>query len=246
MPKHDRIIKTCTIYIDRGGYIVSGHYQELKYFAERVLSRPSAALDDTVDKIIKLERNFNRKFINGTKDGFLHKEIFIDKIFKIQDFSEFKIDTQSDFYKLLQAVSIYNRSMDMSFVYSIAQGKKMPLDIFKKIIAIASIPIAIEAYPLVLALQGGISLINYLCTADDVIKLTDKLFEFRGPVVISKVYDVVFMNDRFEPQYNIIPKPTKDGTYVSNDMSALERFLEVKIIVSSQIKNIKEPFTEIK
>ncbi len=164
---------------------------------------------------------------------------FIDKVFKIEDFPEFQINTQSYFYKLLQTVSVYNRSI-------IAQGKKVELDNFKKIVGIISIPITIEAYPWLKALQEGISLINYLCTADDVMKLTDKLFEFRGPVVISKVYDVVFMNDRFEPQYNIIPKPTKDSKYVSNDKSALERFLEVKTIVSSQIKNIKEPITEIK
>lgn len=60
MPKHDRIIKTCTIYMDRGGYIVSGHYQEFKYLAQRELSRTSAASDDTIDRIIKLERNFKK------------------------------------------------------------------------------------------------------------------------------------------------------------------------------------------
>lgn len=176
----------------------------------------------------------------------MHKEIFIDKIFKIQDFPEFEINTQSDFYKLLQTVSIYNRSMDMSFVYSIAQEKKVQLDNFKKIVGIVSIPITIEAYAWVKALQEGISLVNYLCTADDVMKLTDKLFEFRGPIIISNVYDILFRNKYFNPQENIIPKPKKDSSYISNDQTALERFLEVKTIVSNQIKNIKEPITEIK
>lgn len=121
IPKHDLIIKTLTIYLDKGGYIVSGHYHEFQYFAERVLSRPTAATDDTVDKLIKAERNFNRKYINGSNDNLLHKEIFIDKIFSIEGFPEFKINIDSDFYQLLQNVSIYNRSMDISFVYSIAQ-----------------------------------------------------------------------------------------------------------------------------
>ena len=133
-PKHERIIKTCTLYMDRGGYLVSGHYQEFRYLAQRVLRRPTAALDDTVDKIIELKHNFSRKFINGTKENLLHKEIFIDKLFKIQDFPEFKINTESDFFKLLQKVSIYNRSMEMSFVYSIAQEKKIQLDNFKRLL----------------------------------------------------------------------------------------------------------------
>ncbi len=162
-PNHDRIIKTCTFYLDRGGYIVSGHYQELKYFAQRVLRRPTASLDDTIDKIIKIEHNFNRKFIAGSKDNLLHKQIFLEKVFRIQSFPEFKINIQSDFYKLLQSVSIYNRSMDISFVYSIAQEKKAQLDTFKKIVGIVSIPIAIEVYAWVKVPQAGISLINYLC-----------------------------------------------------------------------------------
>ena len=77
-------------------------------------------------------------------------------------------------------------------------------------------------------------------------KLTDKLFEFRGPVIISNVYDALFRNKYFNLQENIIPKPTKDSGYVSNDQSALERFLEIKTIIASQIKNIKEPINEIK
>ena len=136
--------------------------------------------------------------------------------------------------------------MDMSFVYSIAQCKKMPVDIFKKIIAIASIPIAIEGYPLVLALQGGISLINYLCTADDVMKLTDKLFEFRGPVVISDVYDVSYDNKRFDPTSNNTTIPKRESTSRGLKQDALDDFLEIKTIVANQIKNIKEPIVEIK
>lgn len=63
MPKHDRIIKTTTFYMDKGGYIVSGHYHELKYLAQTILSRPTAANDDTIDKIIELKSNFTRMFI---------------------------------------------------------------------------------------------------------------------------------------------------------------------------------------
>lgn len=239
MPKHNRIIKTCTFYLDRGGYIVSGHYQEFKYLAQRVLRRPTASPYDTVDKLIRLERNFNRKFISGSNDNLLHKEIFIDKIFKIDSFSEYKININSDFYKLLQTVSIYNRSMDMSFVYSIAQEKKIPWDVFKKVVAIVSIPIKIGGGPYVKAFQGSIALISYLCTVDNVLKLSEDLFEFRGPVIISNVYDILYKNIYFDPQKSIIPKPVKDSSYISNDQSALERFLEIKMIITSQIQNIK-------
>ena len=55
-------------------------------------------------------------------------------------------------------------------------------------------------------------------------KLTDKLFEFRGPIIISDVYDVLFTNEYFNPKGNITPKPKKDSSYISNNQSALERF----------------------
>ena len=242
-PKHDRIIKTLTMYLDRGGYIVSGHYHEFKYFAERVLSRPTAATDDTVDKLIKLKRNFNRKFINGSNDNVLHKEIFIDKIFNIEGFPEFKINIHSDFYKLLQNISIYNRSMDMSLVYSIAQEKQIVLEKFKKVVAVAAIPVMIEGYAWVKALQIGITLINYLCTTDNIMKLSDKLFDFRGPVLISDVTDVSYLSKFLNLQEKIVPEPAKDGSYKSNSKSALDRFLKIETIVGNQIKQIKEPNT---
>ncbi|MDY3318131.1 hypothetical protein PG637_01750 [Riemerella anatipestifer] len=137
--------------------------------------------------------------------------------------------------------------MDMSFVYSIVQGEKAMLDNFKKIVEIVSIPIAIKAYPWLKALQESISLISYLCTADDVMKLTDKLFDFRGPVVISEVHDEVYINQRLDLYNNIIPVPVKDSSYDSNSGdSALRDFLELKTVVAGHIKNIKEPTIEIK
>lgn len=243
-PNYERIIKTLTIYMDRGGYIVSGHFQEMKYSA--------FADESNILKKITLIHNFRRKFVNGTKGSLLHKEIFIENIFKIQGFPEFQINTQSDFYKLLQTISIYNRSMDMSFVYSIAQEKKIQLDNFKKIVGIVSIPITIEAYAWVKALQEGISLINYLCTTDDVMKLSDTLFEFRGPFVISDVFIDYFVNRYFDPQNNIIPKPVKEdvGIDLRNDTSkkktALNDFLEIQTIIGNQLKNLKELNIDIK
>ena len=84
--------------------------------------------------------------------------------------------------------------------------------------------------------KESISLINYLCTADDVMKLTDKLFEFRGPIIISDVYDVLFTNEYFNPKGNITPKPKKDSSYISNNQSALERFLSVKQLLKVKLK----------
>lgn len=241
-PNYNRIVKTCTIYMDKGGYIVSGHYQELNYNMH--------AIDDNLPKKLTVIRNFSRKFINNTKDNLLHKEIFIDKVFKIKDFPEFKINTKSDFYKLLQTVSVYNRSMDMSFVYSIAHGKKVELDNFKKIVGIISIPITIKAYPWLKAFQEGISLINYLCTTDDVMKLSDKLFEFRGPFVVSDVYEVVFNNQKINEDKWGIPINIDPGTDLRGDTwkknSALKQFLEISTEIGKKIKEIKEPITEIK
>lgn len=139
--------------------------------------------------------------------------------------------------------------MDMSFVFSITQERKEQLEKFKKIVGIVSIPIAIEAYAWFKALQTGISLINYLCTVDDVMKLSDALFKFRGPVVISDVYDKVFLNDFFNPQNNLVPKPRPDASYLSSDTSskiiALNRFKGISTVIGNQIKIIKEPITEI-
>lgn len=236
-PNHDRIVKTCTIYMDRGGYIVSGHYQEMKYNVH--------SIDHKSPKKVTLVHNFRRKFISGTNDNLLHKEIFIDKVFRIQGLPEFNINAQSEFYKLLQTVSIYNRSMEMSFVYSIAQEKKIKLDNFKKVVGIVSIPITIEAYAWVKALQGGISLINYLCTADDVIKLSDALFEFRGPIVISDVINKVILSNDDNTGYFQPYSDTDGGVDLRVDelkkKDALRDFLEIKSTIGNQIKVIKEP-----
>lgn len=238
-PNHNRIVKTLTMYLDRGGQIASGHYHELNYNMH--------SIEDTLPKKLNVKSNFHRKFKSGSEENLLHKEIFIDKIFKIEGFPEFKINTQSDFFKLLQTVSMYNRSMDMSFVYSIAQEKKIKWENFKKIVALASIPLKIGGGPFVKALQGGIALINYLCTTDNVMKLSDKLFDFRGPVVISDVFNDYFTNMNFDPQREIITEPKVEvgGTDLRNTelkkISALNDFLEIQTIVGNQIKNIKEP-----
>lgn len=69
-------------------------------------------------------------------------------------------------------------------------------------------------------------------------KSSDQLFDFRGPVIISNVYDTLYKNIYFDPQKSIIPKPVTEGSYISNDQSALGRFLEIKMIIISQIQNI--------
>lgn len=135
--------------------------------------------------------------------------------------------------------------MEMSFVYSIAQEKKIKLDNFKKVVGIVSIPITIEAYAWVKALQGGISLINYLCTADDVIKLSDALFEFRGPIVISDVINKVILSNDDNTGYFQPYSDTDGGVDLRVDelkkKDALRDFLEIKSTIGNQIKVIKEP-----
>lgn len=238
-PNHNRIVKTLTIYMDRGGYIVSGQYHELNFNMHSV--------EDNLPKKLTVKSNYQRKFKRDSEENLLHKEIFIDKVFNLEGMLELKINTQSDFYKLLQTVSIYNRSMDMSFVYSIAQEKQIEWEKFKKVIAVVSIPVMIEGYAWVKALQTGITLINYLCTADNVMKLSDKLFDFRGPVVISDVFTNYFTNMNFDPQRDIIPEPKIEdgGSDLRNTelkkLSALNDFLEIQTIVGNEIKKIKEP-----
>lgn len=45
------------------------------------------------------------------------------------------------------------------------------------------------------ALQTSVGLVSYLCGIDSAFHLSDKLFGFRGPVVISDVCEDLHIND---------------------------------------------------
>lgn len=233
-PKFERIIKTCTFYLDRGGNIVSGNIHEVKYSAQTQKRSETSANDDTIDKLVSVFHNFNRPFVSGSNNNTLHKEIFINRVFRIEGMDELQININSEFYKLLQTVSIYNRSMDMSFVYSVAQNKKEQLEKFKKIVNIVSLPFGIQKYAWLKALQESISLINYLCTIDDVMNISDKLFEFRGPLVISDLLISNYLNGKQDGRID-----NESSEYFKN--KALNEFLNIETTLGNEIKTIKEP-----
>lgn len=63
---------------------------------------------------------------------------------------------------------------------------------------LAALPFAISGGVFVKALQTSISLVSYLCDIDSTFNLSDKLFEFKGPVIISDVYLKSYKNMSFK------------------------------------------------
>lgn len=68
-------------------------------------------------------------------------------------------------------------------------------------------------------------------------KLSPQLFDFRGSVVISDVYD--------DYQFRSKPKKIFAGTDLRNDnlkkRAAVHAFLKIRTVLGEQRKNIKEP-----
>lgn len=71
------------------------------------------------------------------------------------------------------------------------------------------------------------------------------MFKFRGPVIISEVYDVSYRNRDYDMQNEYINIPVKESRSRGSKQDALNDFLDLRTIVTEQIKNIKDPNTEI-
>lgn len=239
-PYRDRIIKTCTLYIDRCGRIVQGFYQELKYYAQLV-QKPNGASYERIEKLIEIKRNFKTKF--KSEGAQLHDEIINKGIFRIEGFEDFKINPNSDFYKRVKEVSVFNLSSEMNFIYSIAHEEKQYLELGKNVVSLASVPLEIEARLFVKVLQECVGLVAFLCDLDSAYGLTDGWFKYRGPAVISDVYYAIYKNEQYEIRDGSGTKEWKkralDEKGKSNESDALEKFINVQTILSEIINKKK-------
>jgi len=85
-------------------------------------------------------------------------------------------------------------------------------------------------------LQTSISLVSYLCDIDSTFHLSDKLFEFKGQVVISDVFLKFWKNTRYTNEQGDLDwwTPTKD--LIRNNSSngskhdAIENFKKLSTI----------------
>lgn len=231
LPPFDRIIKIFTIYLDRGGFIVEGFYRTVKYYGkmESPVNMPS---DARIEKKIKDEYNITRSFKSQGMD--LHEEIFVKGVIRIDGFEDVKINSKSVYFKLLREASIFNRCCDMNFVYAVANEEQETFEKIKTIIGLAAIPFTIEAGAFVKSLQTAVGIVSYLCDIDSTFSLSEKLYEYRGPVVISDVYLKVWMNSYyFDDQGKRLwgmPKinPAYETQSITSKSDALEKFKNLK------------------
>ncbi|MDR2238253.1 MAG: hypothetical protein LBE92_19175 [Chryseobacterium sp.] len=235
LPSFDRIIKVCTIYLDRGGFIVEGFYRAIKYYGE-VLSPPENKPSDArIEKKIKDEYNTTLNF--KSKGMELHEEIFVKGIIRIEGFEDVKINSKSVYFKLLREASIFNRCCDMNFVYAVANEEQETFEKIKTIIGLAAIPFTIEAGAFVKSLQMAVGLVSYLCDIDSTFSLSEKLYEYKGPVVISDVYSYSYRNNPFTNEKGDIDwgTPNKDPAYDSGAVGiktdTLEKFKKLQTIL---------------
>ncbi|AZB24300.1 hypothetical protein EG339_06595 [Chryseobacterium bernardetii] len=244
-PYRDRIIKTCTLYIDRGGKIVQGHYQELKYYAQIVQRSPTSATDDRIEKKIRTENDFKTRFKSQGLQ--LHQEIIDQGLLRIEGFEDFKMNPNAEFFKKIKEVCLFNQSSEMNFIYAIAHKEKKYLDIVKNTVSLAAVPYELELGPFVKVLQESLGLVAFLCDVDSEYELTDSLFEYRGPVIISDVYNSNYTNKLIEIQDGSGTKEwegRKQSKVLESGMdkdklskfSALESFMELQTTLTEEIK----------
>ena len=234
IPDFEEKIKICTIYLDRGGFVVEGFYKTLKYKGEILPAPDNMSSDARINNRQEDEYNITRLFKSQGME--LHKEIFVDKLIRIEGFEDVKINPKSIFFNLLKDVSIFNRCCDMNYVYAIAHEEKETFENVKQIVGLAALPFTIEAGAFIKALQASIGLVSYLCDIDSTFHLSDELFEFKGPVVISDVYTYTYRNT---PITNAEgdrdwQSPTKDPSYdsgaIGTKQDAIEKFKNLQII----------------
>ncbi|KFE99153.1 hypothetical protein IX39_00215 [Chryseobacterium formosense] len=227
-PRFDKIVKVCTLYLDRGGFIVDGFYRTLQYNGKIVRPSENMPSDARLETKIRDEYNITRLF--KSKGMELHKEIFVDKVIKIEGFEDFSINPRSIFFNIIKEVSIFNRCCDMNYIYAIAHEEKETLEKVKKYIGFAALPFAISGGAFVKALQTSIGLVSYLCDIDSTFHLSDKLFEYKGPVIVSDVFLKFWTNKSYRNEQGDLDwwKPTKDpmrnNTSNGSKHDAIEKF----------------------
>lgn len=232
-PTFDRIVKICTIYLDRGGFITEAFYKSFRYIGKiaRQINMPSdARIEVKVKDVYNITRLFKSKGME------LHKEIFLDKVIKIEGFKDVKINSKSIFFNLIKEVSIFNRCCDMTYVYAIAHEEKEMLEKIKKYVGVAALPFAISGGAFIKALQTSLGLVSYLCDIDSTFKFSDKLFEFKGPVVITDVILNIWKNNfTYREGTYYWGDPYHNSAYNQNDygskQDAIESFKELETIL---------------
>ncbi|MCT4084686.1 hypothetical protein HZP44_10460 [Elizabethkingia anophelis] len=125
----------------------------------------------------------------------------------------------------------------MHFVNAVANEEQETFEKIKTIIGLAAIPFTIEAGAFVKSLQTAVGIVSYLCDIDSTFSLSEKLYEYRGPVVISDVFTHSYRNTPFtddKGKYDCL-FPQKDPAYDSVDvgrkMNALEQFKKLQTIL---------------
>lgn len=219
--------------------IVQGSYQEYKYFAE-IVQQPNMPSDARIEKKIRTERN--KKFNFKSQGLDLHKEILVDGKLRIEGFNDMTVNSNADFFKLIKEVSAFNRSSEMNFIYAIAHKEKTYLEAAKNMVSVAAIPIELEAGIFVKVLQETLSLVAFLCDIDSYYELSDKFFEYKGPVVISDVFLSNYENKRYEIAdgsgytWGERKQSKKFDSGIGSKSDALENFKMLQVTLSSDLK----------
>ena len=126
----------------------------------------------------------------------------------------------------------------MTYIYAIAPEEKQTLEKVKRYIGFAALPFAIAGGTFVKALQTSIGLVSYLYDIDSTFHLSNKLFKFKGPAVLSDVYwnnwkNFTTTDDNWNKKWHI-PKinPVYDSTSIGSKHDALEKFKNLQIILN--------------
>lgn len=104
-------------------------------------------------------------------------------------------------------------------------------------------PFGVSTGAFVKALQTSIGLVSYICDIDSTFHLSDKLFKFKGPVVLSDVYwnnwkNFTTTDDNWNKKWHIPTiNPAYDSTSIGSKHDALEKFKNLQIITRSALLN---------
>lgn len=242
-PRYYRIVKTLTFYLDMGGFVQTGNYEETRFYAQRQKRTPTAHFLDTIDKVEGKVERISKKVL--PMDFLLHNDVIRDQKIKLENGGVYELNPHSEFYRYLCSVSAFNHTTDMSFVYASAYEAKKLQGKAEAAIGVLTFPVKVSELPVVFALQTSLELISFLIAAKNTLKLDEKMFNYRGPIIISDVYYSPYINKVFfDPNAGKylwgVPEKNKD---YSDDSSSnfskkmeLDKFLLLNTTLAKEIK----------
>lgn len=242
-PRYYRIIKTLTFYLDMGGFVQTGNYEETRFYAQRQRRSPQSDRNDTIEKLESKIERISKKVL--PMDFLLHNDVIRDQKIKLENGGVYELNPHSEFYRYLCSVSAFNHTTDMSFVYASAYEAKKLQGKAEAAIGVLTFPVKVSELPMVFALQTSLELISFLIAAKNTLKLDEKMFNYRGPIIISDVYYNLFNNESFfEPSLGkyVWNLPKRDKDFSNKNSSSLsknnelKRFLELNTLLSNEIK----------